>query len=363
MKVVWRKKVFDQGHGLPPGQLVRVAGDLAATKPSIHLLAYSEDDFMELENATLDQVREQMGKWKVVWIHVCGVSDEALIRGLGEMLSIHALAQEEILNTSMRPKFEEYGRDLFVLTKTATVNRQAREIMIEQMAFYATEHALLSVQESETSFFQPVMARVREPSARLRVRGSGYLLFALMDMKADNILSILDMIETDIVEVEEDLLSEDEDFTIDTIYQHKRTVLAIMRFVMPMRDNAHRLEIIDHPLVHDEDRYFFRDLADNARRAADRLEHARLILQNMQEYYHLMEEHRNNHVMKVLTIIATLFLPLTFIAGVYGMNFDHEISPWNMPELYSYYGYPLCMLFMAGFFVAMLWWFRRMKWL
>ncbi len=304
-----------------------------------------------------------MGKWPVCWIQVSGGSDEGLIRGLGEILGIHALAQEDILNTNTRPKFEEYGRDLFVVAKTATVNRDAREIMIEQVSFYATDKALLSVQESVSNFFTPVMTRVRESGARLRARGVGYLLFALMDVKADNILSILDMIENDIVEVEEDLLSDDKDFTIDIIYRHKRAVLAIMRFVMPMRDNAHRLEIIDHPLIKEQDRYFFRDLADNARRAADRLEHARLILQNMQEYYHLIEEHKNNHVMKVLTIIATLFLPLTFIAGVYGMNFDHEVSPWNMPELYMRFGYPLCMLFMASFFFAMLYWFRRMKWL
>jgi len=204
---------------------------------------------------------------------------------------------------------------------------------------------------------------VRECSARLRSRSIGYLLFALLDIKSDSILTILDMVEADIVEVEEDLLTEDEDFSIETIYRHKRAVLAIMRFVLPMRDNAHRLEILDHPLVLEEDRYFFRDLADNTRRAADRMEHSRLILQNMQEYYHLMEEHRNNKIMKVLTIIATLFLPLTFIAGVYGMNFDHEMSPWNMPELYMYYGYPLCLLFMFCFFAGMLLWFRRMKWL
>ncbi|MDP0496134.1 MAG: magnesium/cobalt transporter CorA [Verrucomicrobiota bacterium JB024] len=363
MKVVSRKKVFDHGHGLPPGQLVRVDAERAASQPTIRILAYNETDFLEIEAATVEQVSEQLGKWPVCWIHVCGVSDDKLIRQLSDMLSIHPLAQEDILSTNTRPKFEEYGRDLFVVTKTAIVNRDAREIMIEQVAFYATDRALLSVQESESTFFQPVMNRVREASARLRARGTGYLLFALMDVKADNILSILDMIETDIVEVEEDLLTGDEDFTIDTIYQHKRTVLAIMRFVMPMRDNAHRLEIIDHPLVQDQDRYFFRDLADNARRAADRLEHARLILQNMQEYYHLIEEHRNNHVMKVLTIIATLFLPLTFIAGVYGMNFDHEVSPWNMPELYMRYGYPACLLFMATFFFAMLAWFRKMKWL
>lgn len=363
MKVVSRKQVFAHGHGLPPGQLVRVGDDRAAGAPTIRLLAYSGTDFFEIETATLEEVREQLGKWPVCWIHVCGVTDEALIRSLGEMLGIHPLAQEEILNTNTRPKFEEYGRDLFVVTKSATVDREKREIMIEQVAFYATEKAVLSVQESAAHLFIPVIGRVRDAQARLRTRGTGYLLFALMDVKADNILSILDMVETDIVEVEEDLLTGDEDFTIDIIYQHKRTVLAIMRFVMPMRDNAHRLEIIDHPLVKEEDRYFFRDLADNARRAADRLEHARLLLQNMQEYYHLMEEHRNNHVMKVLTIIATLFLPLTFIAGVYGMNFDHEKSPWNMPELYMYFGYPACLLFMATFFFCMLWWFRRMKWL
>lgn len=362
MKVVHRKKVFDHGHGLPPGQLVKV-DDSKVTPSAVRLMAYKPDDYLEIENATLEQVKEQLDKWAVVWIHVCGISDEKLIRRLGDMLSVHHLATEDMLNNKSRPKFEEYGRDLFVVTKSATLHLEKREILIEQVTFFARKGVLLSVQESDDDLFGPVISRVREHRARLRSREVGYLLFALLDVKSDCILTILDMIEADIVEVEEELIRVDSTTSIDTIYRHKRAVLAIMRFVLPMRDNAHRLEVIDHPLIHEDDRYFYRDMADNTRRAADRVEHSRLILQNMQEYYHLIEEHKNNRIMKVLTIIATLFLPLTFIAGVYGMNFDHSASPWNMPELFLYYGYPLCLAFMATFFFGMLFWFRTQRWI
>ncbi|MEM9227588.1 MAG: magnesium/cobalt transporter CorA, partial [Verrucomicrobiota bacterium] len=280
------------------------------------------------------------------------------------LLDVHNLAAEEILNTQSRPKFEEYGEDLFVVSKSAQLHEDVREIHIEQVAFFAGQNVFLSVQESHEDIYTPVFARARDARARLRQRGTGYLLFALMDVKSDCILTILDMMEADIVVVEEELLNEEnENFSIEEIYRHKRAVLAIMRFVLPMRDNAHRLELIDHPLIHEQDRYFYRDLADSTRRAADRVEHSRLILQNMQEYYHLIEERKNNRIMKVLTIIATLFLPLTFIAGVYGMNFDHEVSPWNMPELFLYFGYPLCLAFMATFFFGMLLWFRKRRWI
>ncbi len=364
MKVITRQKFYDRGKGLTPGELVRVAkgheGECA-----ISVYCYGPKTFETKETCSVEEALALVGKTPVTWIQVRGIQDEHRIRSLCEGLGMHRLAVEDVLSSDSRSKFEEFGPNLFVVSKAAMMNKERDSMTIEQISIFLGEGFLLSIQEGDEPLYNPVIQRLQHSTSRVRNSDVSYLLFALLDVKNDYLMNILDAMDSDIVEIEEAMLSEDndeEEVDIETLYQKKRALLMLMRIVLPMRDNANRLELIDHPLIPDENRYFFRDLADYSRRAADRVEHARLIMQNMQEFHHAEQEHKINRVMKVLTVIATLFLPLTFIAGVYGMNFSHD-SPWNMPELYWYYGYPACLGVMATIFFGFLFWFKKQKWI
>jgi len=374
MRIVTRETSFHHGIGLPPGEVVPLdSGGRADTH--VRLMAYNNEEFIEKTNIDVETLTGEIGKWSVSWIHVKGVGDASLIKNLCAKLQVHPLAVEDMLNSEGRPKVDEFGDDLFILTKAGLFKAEEKAIFMEQVTVYLGNGFLLSVQESNEDIFEPVERRIRKPGARLRQRSLSYLAFALMDVKNDFLLTIVDEIEDDIVAMEQDLLERsplrpkgtgtrnEAGLSIERIYNKKRAVLALMRVLLPIRDNASRLELLDHPRLAEADRFFFRDLADSSRRAVERMEHNRLILQTMQEYYHLEQEHRTNEVMKVLTIIATLFLPLTFIAGVYGMNFDHEVSRWNMPELYWKYGYFLCLGVMLAIFMAFLLYFRHQKWI
>ncbi|MEO0796524.1 MAG: magnesium/cobalt transporter CorA [Verrucomicrobiota bacterium] len=370
MRIVTRETNFHQGIGLPPGEVVAVDGaDTPQTR--IRLMAYSKDSYLEKSGGSIDEMLSEVGKWTVCWIHIQGLGDAHQITDLCARLKVHPLAVEDMLNTDCRPKLDEFDNDLFMTTRAAVFKESEEAVYMEQITFYASEGLLVSIQESNERLFDPVLKRIHNKQARIRQRGVSYLAFALMDVKNDFIMSILDEIEDDIVALEQEMLEKtghgrsrhSVGVGIEEIYRKKRAVLALMRILLPMRDNANRLEYLDHPLLDEADRFFFRDLADSARRAVERMEHNRIILQTMQEFSHLEQEHRTNEVMKVLTIIATLFLPLTFIAGVYGMNFSHEASPWNMPELYWKYGYFMCLGLMAFVFIAFLVFFRRRDWL
>lgn len=362
MRIITRQKLYERGSGLAPGELIRTAqgheGNCAIT---VH--CYGPDKLETIESCEPEKALACLGKGHITWIQVRGVHDETHIRALCEGLGMHRLAIEDVLSADSRSKFEEFGPRLFVVSKAAIMNDARDSITIEQVSIFIGEGFLLSIQEGDEPIFEPVVQRLNHPTSRVRQRDVSYLLFALLDIKNDYLMNIIDSLDKDIVEIEEAMLSDEIEVDIETLYQKKRALLMLMRIVLPMRDNANRLELLDHPLIKEDDRYFFRDLADYSRRAADRVEHARLIMQNMQEFHHAEQEHKINRVMKVLTVIATLFLPLTFIAGVYGMNFDHDKSPWNMPELYWYYGYPACLLFMASIFFSFLWWFKKQKWI
>ncbi|GHC06955.1 magnesium/cobalt transporter CorA [Cerasicoccus arenae] len=374
MRIVTRETVFHHGIGLPPGEVVPLESDICPDT-EIRLMAYGEADYLEKNDCSPDELIAAIGQHPVSWIHISGVSDHALITDFCARLGVHALAIEDILNTEGRPKIDEFDDDLFVLTRAGLFKEDEQAIYMEQVTFYLGDNFLVSVQESNEKLFDPIVRRIRKGGGRIRQRGHSYLLFALMDVKNDFMMDIVDEVEDDIVAMEQGMLECNSDklarkhrahetgLSIETIYHKKRAVLALMRILLPIRDNANRLEQLDHIRLAEEDRFYFRDLADSSRRAVDRMDHHRIILQTMQEFYHLEQEHRTNEVMKVLTIIATLFLPLTFIAGVYGMNFDHSVSKWNMPELYWKMGYPICLGFMAAVFIAFLVYFRRKKWI
>lgn len=362
MRLGYRKQRFRGGIGLTPGELLpEKAGRGRSSK--IKLLAYGADSFIEEDCDRLERLDELRREHPVVWLRVLGLEDAERIRELCSHVGIHPLAVEDVLNSHARSKVELYENDLLVVTKAAVRDRLGDAILVDHVVFFMGKGLCISFQESEEELFEPVVNRIRQGSGKIRMRKVDYLLFALMDVIVDHLLSVLDDVETDIMEMEERMLDRGEKCSLGEIYQRKRFVLALARIVLPSRENANRLETLDLQLIEKGNRYYFRDLADNARRAWERVEHARLVLQNLQEYFHLQQEHRTNEQMKVLTVFATLFMPLTFITGVYGMNFSNEAGHLNMPELHWPYGYVVVLGIMATFFFGMLGWFKYRKWI
>jgi len=353
-----------QGVGLSPGDVGAPAKDAAPhAPPRMRVLGYGEDGCFELDTTNVNDALVRIGEKSVTWIQVIGISEISFIRELGQRMNIHPLALEDVATTWGRAKLQDYGGQLFVVGKSAIVDpADPPRLSIEQVSLVVGANYVVSFQETESTLFEPVESRILDPQRVIRKRNTGYLLYALLDMLVDHLLASIDAIEEDIIKLEDSILDGNCQLELSSIYRHKRAVIMLSRIAAPMQELAKRIETLDSDLVPDTLDYYFRDLADHATRAAERIEHARIVLQSLQEYYHIEGDHRNNDVMRVLTVIASIFIPMTFVVGVYGMNFNTSHA-WNMPELNYPYGYPMVMGAMALYAVVMYVYFKRKKWI
>ncbi len=362
MEVVVRESRLG-GVGLPPGELGIPLEVTSRHAAHIRVLGYGPDGCYEFETEKADEALNRIGEKPVTWVQVTGICQVGIIQEIGRRLNIHPLALEDVATTWGRSKLQDYGEQLFVVGKAAVLDAAAKRLSIEQVSMVVGANYVVSFQETESPLFDPVEERVLDPQRIIRKKGPGYLLYALLDTLVDHLLASIDAVEEEIIEMEDGVLDKQHSLDIQAIYRHKRAVLMLSRIASPMQELAKRIETLDSDLVPDSLDYFFRDLADHSTRAAERIAHARAVLQNLQEYYHIEGDHRNNDVMRVLTVIATIFIPMTFVVGVYGMNFNPAASHWNMPELNEPYGYPIVMVAMALYAVIMLVFFKRKKWM
>jgi magnesium transporter len=252
---------------------------------------------------------------------------------------------------------------VFVVGKTTVLDVPADRLYVEQVSILAGAKYVISFQETDLPLFKSVETRLLDAQRVIRRRGPGYLVYSLLDTLVDELLASLDTIEEWIVEMEDEVLVHKRHLELDEIFRLKRVVLVLSRIASPMQELAKRLQALDSEIVPDVLDVYFRDLAEHATRAVERITNARFVLQNLQEYFHMEGDHRNNDVMRVLTVVATIFIPLSFVAGVYGMNFNPEASPWNMPELETYYGYPITLCAMCVYAIVLMVYFKRKKWL
>lgn len=352
-----------RGVGLSPGEIGLDSETAPSMPPRLRVLGYSADGCFELETNQLDEALARIGEKSVTWIQVIGISEVGFLKELGQRMNIHPLALEDVATTWGRAKLQDYGEQLFVVAKSAIVDpADPPRLTIEQVSLVVGENYLVTFQEAESTLFDPVEKRIRDPQRVIRQRNTGYLLYALLDTLVDHLLASIDALDEDIIGLEDGVLEGNCALSLENIYRHKRAVIMLSRIAAPMQELARRLETLDSQLLPDTLDYYFRDLADHATRAAERIEHGRIVLQNLQEYYHMEGDHRNNDVMRVLTVIATIFIPMTFVVGVYGMNFNTS-HPWNMPELNWPYGYPLVLGAMALYAIGMFVFFKRKDWI
>lgn len=342
--------------GLPPGTLIHV-GEKKAEKAKITLLHYDETHFEERELKGVMECQPYKDKGGVTWINVDGIHEVEVIEKLGDYFGLHSLVLEDILHTGQRPKLEDFGDYLYIVVKMLDYNPKSQEVTEEQVSLILGSNFVLSFQEREGDLFNPFRERIRNGKGRSRRMGADYLAYALVDTLVDHYFTILEVLGEKIEMLENELVTDPTPKTLREIHALKREMIFLRRAVWPLRDVLSSLERGESPLIQPPTRVYLRDVYDHTIRVIDMIETLRDMLSGMLDIYLSSINNRLNEIMKVLTIIATMFIPLTFIASIYGMNFRH------MPELEWPWGYPAVLLTMGVIVIGMLIYFRKKKWI
>jgi magnesium transporter len=345
--------------GTAPGDLSEPAGT-ARVPVSLSLFDYDASSLVEKSACTIDEAREFFSGRRSTWLHVQGTPTEALLRAIGDAYHLHPLALEDVSHTGQRAKLEAYDGQLFAIVSTAELT--ATSISTAQLSLFLGATWIVSFFSGMTDPFDAIRQRLRVTDSRLRRNGADYLYYSLIDTTIDLVFPQLEALGDRIEALELTVFDDPSRDALDEIHKLKRELVLLRRLVWPQRDVLSSLIRDEHSLVSKDTRLYLRDCYDHSVHALDLIESYREMASSLLEVYLSSLSNRLNDVMKVLTIIATVFIPLSFIVGVYGMNFDRGASPWNMPELGLRYGYPLLWLFMLGVVGTMLYYFRRKRW-
>ena len=343
-------------NGLPPGTLVHI-GATSDKKVQISVIGYGPDGTEESNFQQIDQYLETPCDNTVVWVNVEGVHDIELIRALGEKHSFHPLVLEDIVNTVQRPKIEDYGDYLFIVLRMLRPSEEG-DFSSEQLSVILGPDYLFTFQEGlNGDSFDSVRERIRNGKGKIRGMGADYLAYALVDAIVDGYFTVLEGFGERIVDIEEELTQSPDQKSLHRINGMKKEIIYLRKTVWPLREAISFLERGDSPLLHDATRLYFRDVYDHTVQVIDTVETYRDLLSGMLDLYLSSISNRTNEVMKFLTVIGTIFMPLTFLVGVYGMNFKH------FPELEWHNGYFILWGLMIAMALLMVAYFRKKRWL
>jgi magnesium transporter len=343
--------------GMPPGSLV-FTGEQKMANVDITVFNYDETFSVEHNPKSFSEVEELIRNLKgVIWINIDGLHDETFIEGLSTLLDIHKLTMEDILSVGQRPKLEEHSNYLHVVIKEITLDQTEEIIEYEQISFILKDNILVSFQERTGDVFDGVRKRIREGKGTIRKRGADYLMYALLDNVVDHYFVVLETYGEKLEDLETELLENPNNHTLTKLHNFRRETLGLRRTVYPLRELIAAMEKLDDPLFTRENKVFTRDLYDHIIKVIETVEIFRDMTSSLLDLYINSVSNKTNEIMKVLTILTSIFIPLSFISGVYGMNFQ------NMPELTYKYGYFVILGAMAAVFAGMLIFLRRKKWL
>lgn len=342
--------------GLPPGTPVYV-GERKDEKVRISVLDYDELKCDEKEVKEIEECYLFKDTSTVTWINIDGIHQVDLIEKIGRHFGLHPLIQEDIVNTEQRPKIEDFGSYIYVVLKMIYHDKNEDENKIEQVSLILGENFVISFQEKEGDIFNHVRERIRSGKGRIRKMKADYLAYVLLDAVVDNYFFVLEKTGEKIEELEDKVVSEPRPGTLQEIHKLKRGMIFLRRSVWPLREVISILERGESSLIQETSRIYLRDVYDHTIQVIDSVETFRDMLSGMHDTYLSSISNRMNEIMKVLTIIATIFIPLTFIAGIYGMNFRF------MPELDWRWGYFAVWIVMIAVVVLMVFFFKRKKWL
>ena len=349
-------KKLSKTAGFVPGTLIHV-GEKRAERVKITIIDYDEKQVQEEEIKTIEECFPFRDTSTVTWINVDGVYEIEIIEKLGERFGFHPLLLEDIVNTGQRPKLEDFDSCLFIVLKMLSYDDDERGIQSEQVSLILGTNFVISFQEKEGDIFNPIRERIRNAKGRIRKMGADYLIYSLMDAIIDNYFLILEKIGETIETAEERLVQDPTPRTLEVIHNSKTDTVLLRKSIYPLREVISGLERGESRLIKKSTHIFLRDIYGHTIQVIDMIETFRDMISGMLDIYLSSVSNRMNEVMKVLTIIATIFIPLTFIAGVYGMNFKY------MPELNWRYGYIFAGGIMLLMVAGMLLYFKRKKWL
>ncbi|MFZ5929795.1 MAG: magnesium/cobalt transporter CorA [Pseudomonadota bacterium] len=344
--------------GSQPGTLI---ADPAAPAPVIRMIAYDTAGTEDTLISDTRMLREKMAhKRSVTWIDVTGLGDAGVLREIGEIFGLHRLALEDVINVHQRPKIEDYPDHTFIVMQMSEVTG---EFIPEQFSIFLGKDFVLSFQEKPGDSFKTIRIRLNQEGSRIRNEGADYLAYALIDAVTDSYFPILENYGEAIELLEDRILGVTDISSIHELHGIRRKLMLVRRAIWPLRDVLNILTRERSPFISETTRVYFRDCADHCFQLIDIVDTARELAGNITDLYHSGASVRMNEIMTVLTIIATIFIPLGFIASLYGMNFDQSVSPWNMPELGWRYGYLFSLSLMGATAIGLLGYFWRKGWI
>lgn len=343
--------------GAPPGTL---APDPKAPKPIIRVLGYGPDSLKEDQSLYPREIKKWMERYPLTWISVHGLGDAKVIEEIGSLLHLHPLSLEDVLNVHQRPKLDAFDENLFIVLRAV---RFEGRLETEQFSLFVGERFVITFHEGEWDATAAVRDRIRRGKCRERTSGPDYLAYALIDAVIDGYYPPLEAVGEKIEDLEELILKGALDSPTSEIHHTKRDLITLRRSVWPLRDLINSLLRDPVPHITTETKTYLKDCYDHVVQIMDLVETDRELGTDLMDIHLTVLSNRMNEVMKMLAVITTLFMPMTFVTGLYGMNFDTGRSPWNMPELEWYFGYPFALSLMGVLAVTFLWYFKRKGWI
>ena len=342
--------------GMPPGSLVHV-GHVVEPETTISLIDYSRENVEEQRVQSADELIPYQASDTVTWVNIEGLVNVELIESVGKLFNVHPLVLEDILNTHQRPKFEDHDNYLFIVFKHLTLDKTRATLNREQISMLVLRNCVITFRETRDELLGTLTHRIKNAKGRIRGLGPDYLAYAILDTAIDQNFVLLDTMDETIDVIEEELLTRPTEQTLVKIQRIRRDLVDLRKAVVPTRDMLNAMLRSETPLINENTHIYYRDVLDHALRIAEAVESHRDILAGLLDMYNSSVSNTMNEIMKILTVFASIFIPLTFIAGIYGMNFEY------MPELKWKWAYPVLWVLFVSIPVVLLVYFRRKKWL
>ncbi len=333
--------------------------DPNANPTTIRIMAFGRNELLEREIKDISEMRSIMVAYRSIWIDVTGLGSQERLTEISQLLQLHPLAMEDVVNVHQRAKVDEFHDSIFVVSRMVDGDDA---LQTEQLSFFLTKQVLLSFQERPGDCWDPLRQRIRTQRGKVCEAGVDYLLYALLDAVIDSYFPVMERLAEQVDAIEAEIIEGLDRSQMQSIHQLRGQLLSLRRAIRPHREMVNELIRDSLPHISPETRIHLRDCYDHVVQVVEAVDTYRELTSDMRDFYLSSVSNSMNEVMKVLTIISTIFIPLSFIAGVYGMNFE-TTSPWNMPELKWYYGYPFSLALMGTVAFGLLVYFRGRRWL
>ena len=353
--------VSKKKKGMSPGSLI-FTGEKKTENVTISLLDYNSGDFIEKNINDLNELEAYKNNSNVTWINIVGLHDINVLEKIGNIFDIHPLVLEDILNVSHNPKIEDYEHFLFLVIKMISYKEDSNCLDIEQVSLIIGKKYIITFQEKNGDVFDPIRDRIRTSKGLVRKYNEDYLAYRILDSIIDNYFSVLENFDERIEDMEDQILSQPDDLSLEEIHNLRKELIKLRRAVSPLREMIFTIEKEKFNFIQKTTYVYLRDLSDHIKQIIDSIENYREFINGLLEVYLSNASHRMNEVVKLLTIISTIFIPLTFVVGIYGMNFRTDASRWNMPELDWAFGYPFVMGLMVVIAVTLIIFFKKKRW-